>query len=800
VIELASVASPPRPPAAPDAAASRRAAPLPPGARAGRSRAASALASALLGAALAGVALGAEGGSELTRTTATEMALILSGGAIAAVSIVFGRARPAYGAVCIAAFALLVAVTALSMLWSVVPALSWQETSRLLAYLSVLAASVASVRLSSEGWTVVLRGLAIGGGLVIAYALASRVWPGSLAENEIYSRIGQPFGYSNAVGVTAALTVPAALWLGTRRSGHAGASALAYPLLSLLVVALFLSYSRSSLVAAGIGVLLWLAFVPLRLRTLALLLVASALSAPVIAWAASRDGFTEYNVLLEVRESVATEFGLLLLALVAVSLVAGLLATQRLTLRPPGMRMRLRAGAVATVAALLVPVFLVTSLVLSDRGFGGTIEHQAGRLTQQDAQGAGGPERLTSASSSRGQYWREAGDIFKEREWGGAGAGTFGIARLQVRDNELVSRHAHGYVVETMATLGILGLGASALVTLAFLLAAARAVGLWPRLLRSPWDAERVGLVALALVALVFGLQSILDWTWLVPGPAVMALVAAGWLAGRGPLRRRGPAEQAVEALPPPTPGSADAPTAALPPPTPGTADAPAEALPPPTPGTAGAPARPRARRRLPRFPLPAARHLLAAAGVLIALLAAWAAWQPERADREAEEALNLIADDKLDEAAAAAERAHEIDPLASKPLLVRGAVEDARGDQQAALAAFEQAVKEHPAEPQVWHRLADFQLNVLDDPRAALATARAGLKLDFRSQPLQQIFLDAQAKLRTPPAAPAPLPGTPPVPGQPPAQPIPPAEPAPPMEAAPPIQPAPPKRERGFP
>jgi hypothetical protein len=35
---------------------------------------------------------------------------------------------------------------------------------------------------------------------------------------------------------------------------------------------------------------------------------------------------------------------------------------------------------------------------------------------------------------------------------------------------------------------------------------------------------------------LVFGLHSLIDWTWFIPSTAVIALVCAGWLAGRGPL------------------------------------------------------------------------------------------------------------------------------------------------------------------------------------------------------------------------------------------------------------------------
>ena len=51
---------------------------------------------------------------------------------------------------------------------------------------------------------------------------------------------------------------------------------------------------------------------------------------------------------------------------------------------------------------------------------------------------------------------------------------------------------------------------------------------------RRDWDGERIAFVALTLSAIAFGLQSAIDWTWFVPGPTAMALLSAGYVAGRG--------------------------------------------------------------------------------------------------------------------------------------------------------------------------------------------------------------------------------------------------------------------------
>jgi len=49
-------------------------------------------------------------------------------------------------------------------------------------------------------------------------------------------------------------------------------------------------------------------------------------------------------------------------------------------------------------------------------------------------------------------------------------------------------------------------------------------------------------MMALLAVTVAYGLQSLIDWTWFVPGVTIPALLCAGWLAGRGRLETAGPA------------------------------------------------------------------------------------------------------------------------------------------------------------------------------------------------------------------------------------------------------------------
>jgi tetratricopeptide (TPR) repeat protein len=652
-------------------------------------RAASFAASAGLGAAFAAVAFGAKGGQILGSATTVEVALILGCGLVAAATIVWGRAGGLSGALTLALFGALAALTALSVSWSITPDASWIEANRTLAYLAVFAAAVGAARLAPNGWLVVLRGLLIAIAVVTGYALASRIWPASIAPDDLYARLAQPYGYWNALGLTAAMGVPLALWLGARRAGHAAVSALAYPLLAGLLMAIFLSFSRGAILAAAIGAILWLALVPLRLRSVMVLAVSAAGAAPLLLWALTKKAFTESSVPLQLRERVADDFGILLLTLLVLTLAAGLAVNFRIASRAPSPRVRLRAGVIAAAVAVIAPVVMFVGVATSDKG----ISERVSALTDTKGETPGGPGRFTTASSSRAKYWRESRLVFEEHPLLGTGAGTFGTARLRYRRDALVARQAHGYVAQTMSDLGLAGLLLSLALLAAWLIAAARAVGVRRGDRARPWTPERVGLAALALVAVVFGVQSLIDWTWFVPGPAVMALAAAGFVAG-SPRPEHGWAPRALR-------------------------------------------------------PLPWPRVGIAAAALVAVAICAWAADQPQRSHAQSERAYELLADGQVDAGDRAAKRAEDINPLALEPIFARAAVFEQRGDLPGAEAQLRRGVREHPADPASWLRLAQFQLFTLDQPKRAQDTVRGALALDPNSREAAYAYFETRVRLR---------------------------------------------------
>jgi hypothetical protein len=657
----------------------------------------------ILGAALAAVAFGAEGGTELTRTTVTGALMVLVSGVVIGAAFLWGRAGAIHGMTTLLLFALLAFLTAVSILWSIVPELSYVETGRTFSYLAVFAAAVAGARVAPRAAPQLLLGLLIGAVVPVAYALASRVWPGALAENEVSNRLGQPFDYWNAVGCVAAMAVPIALWLGSRRTGPAIARVLAYPAMGICVLALLLTQSRGAAAAAAVGAIVWFVVVPLRLRSLPVLLLPVAAGSGVAAWALSKDPFSKSLQPLSAKEAVAGEFGALVLLMLVVLLVVGSVLEAGVERRAPSARLRRRVGIAAVAAACLIPLAGFTSVAFSERSIGDRIDELTSETQVAPEEGGG---RVFAASSSRGKYWREAFRVFDDRPLEGVGAGAFEKARLRHRTDASVTQHAHGWIPQTMADLGLIGLIVTTFLFLAWSLGAISATGLVPRRLmragpedaplpRRDWDTDRTALVVLGLVPLVFGIQSLVDWTWFIPGNTAMALIAAGFLSGRGPLGAGRTVEEPARSRP------------------------------------------------------DAVRIAGALAALLTALVLAWTIWQPEASDRATNEALALADERKFDQAIAKTEDAEDLNPLTPDPLLVRAAIDTAANREPDAQESLERAVLRFPGDPQTWFRLAAFQLGTLDAPEQVLETIRGALYLNPHSGPARQLFLDASARQR---------------------------------------------------
>jgi len=675
-------------------------------------------ASAVVAVALAAIAFGAGGGTQTGRVAPVEVAVIVVAGLVLALALAaYDDKRPLYGGAALVLLALLTILTGLSMSWSVTPGLTLQELARTFTYIAVFTVALVGARQFPAEGRGVLSGVVIAAVAVCAWALATRIWPASLGADVLGARLGEPFDYWNALGGMAALAVPGTLWLAARRDGSPVGAALAYPALGVLLITILLTQSRGALAAAIVATLAWLAFVPLRLRSAPVLVVSSLAVAPVAAWALGREAFTGVLQPLEVREAVAGDFGLYVLLTFVLLMGAGLIAVRVRARTSFGLRARRRAGIAMVAVLAILAIGSLVAVGTTGGGIGGRLDALTAGKSSAPGSGA---ERLGSTSSSRGEYWRQAFAVFKEAPLLGRGADGFTLARLPYRNDPRAASHAHGFVPQTMADLGLLGTLLVLALLAAWAVAAARTLGVRRRSSPAPdWTGERLALVGLTLCVLAYGLQSAIDWTWFIPGPTVAALAAAGFVAGRGPLAPAGAAE------PRPLLGLTSLREA---------------------------------------DPL---RLVGSAALVITALLCSWAVWQPQRSAAATDRAVALADAGKLAPAVAQADRARQIDPYSPDPLYARATALTSMGRRVAAYRALEQAVAEHPRDPDTWIRLGQYEVSELDLPARALQSASAASVIDPKSMRVQALSTAANAAIAAaqpppPPPAPAPKPAAP--------------------------------------
>lgn len=637
----------------------------------------------------------ATGGLNLGPTTTTEIVLTLGSGVLVVLAALQERARgaPLFAGWIAVAFFVLAGYTALSVGWSVEPSDSWVEAGRTLSYAAFFAGAVALVRLSAGRWRSALAGVLLATTAVALYAVGTKIFPGSSGINIVYARLNAPFDYWNVVGLTAALGVPPALWLGTRRDGHGALAGLAPPLICLALVTVMLSYSRGALLALIAGLIFWFVFVPLRLRSASVLAIGAAGAAIVIGWAFSQSGLTtDYvpgavnSVPWSAHLSAGHELGGILLGVLLGCAAAGLIARFAMLRNPLGAQSRDRVGRVLIVCVALVPVVVVIGLAASSRGLFGSISHDVNTLTNTNVAVPNSARRLTTLGSERAVYWRDAIDAFDANPLVGLGAGSYATTHARYDTSALTVSQAHGYIFQTLADLGLVGLALSLLLVGAWVTAALRATG--PLRVRSgpgPADAaERIGLLTMVTVVVIFAVHSTFDFDWFVPGAMMIALLCAGWVAGRGP-------HQAELAL--------------------------------------GRPSLLRLRNDTWIAPI-------AAGAVVIALIVAWMQWQPLRSYNSYNAAETALGNHKYEVAVADARSAHSENGLDFWPLVWLAYAQFDMHHEQAAYGTIVRAVKLQPSNPETWYQLAYFDFNELDQPKAALKEDERAIFLDPQDDP----------------------------------------------------------------
>jgi len=402
----------------------------------------------------------------------------------------------------------LVGWTWLSSLWSIDVASSVLEGQRGLV---LVGASVAVLALAPARPVRPLLGAVVAATtLDCAYALATRLFPariGSYDPLAVY-RLNTPIGYWNGLGVFAAIGAVVALGFAARGRSPV-TRALAAASLLVLVPTQYFTFSRGAWLALFAGLVVLFALDSRRLQLAAVSICVLPWPVLAVAIASSYSALTRQNSVLPraAHDGHRVAFALLVLAILAA--VAALLAQLVERNFSFGTTVR-RVFAGVLIAAVLV----ADGAGIARYGSPATIARKAyDSFTSSPTSTTNLNTRLfTLSSTGRTALWHVAWLQAKSHLLVGDGAGTYARYFLVHRTNTQQVQNAHSLYLETLATLGIVGLA---------LLVGALAMPLVAAVRRRSHPLVPVAGAAFS----VYLVHAIADWDWQLAGVTLAALL-----------------------------------------------------------------------------------------------------------------------------------------------------------------------------------------------------------------------------------------------------------------------------------
>jgi hypothetical protein len=402
--------------------------------------------------------------------------------------------------------------------WSSDQELTLVEVARVGTYIGVFVLGACLV--GRGAGRALLYGVATSIGVVSALAVLSKLVPSLFPHDptaHFYAttRLRYPFDYSDGVGEFAALGIPLLLYVASsartiwaRGLGGAG--------LPVVLLCLGMTVSRGGILAAAVGVVLFLLLSPDRLPRIASGVIAAAAAAVLMLALLARKGLTD----LLFRAAPAGQRHSMLVIVIAVAVVAGLAqaalaAAGRRNWRPAWTRVGVRGARVAALAIALLVIAAVAAF------FATGTAHRAWDQFKQPNPPTGGStySRLLSvAGSHRYQYWQVALHAFDSSRWKGIGPGTFQFYWAQHQTLGESVLNAHSLWIETLAELGIIGL---ALLVLFFGWVIVRGA---VRAVASPLEDRALRVAAVSGVG-AFCAAAAFDWVWQIGAVPIVAML-----------------------------------------------------------------------------------------------------------------------------------------------------------------------------------------------------------------------------------------------------------------------------------
>lgn len=589
-------------------------------------------------------------------------------------------------------FALLGTLTvwaAIGLLWTDTPDKTLVEVARFSTYLAIFALAIAGR--SRESTSQLVNAIAWAIAAIALLALLSRYFPGLFARagetgavlHTEAPRLSFPLDYWNGLGALLALGLPLLVQTATA-TRRLSVRAIAAGCLPLLLLALYLTLSRGSLLAAAAALL---AFHLLARRAETLMVSATGLIGGVILIFLS-DAFPGFSAgLTDPTAHREGRWMLLFSALISVASGAFVWARSRyparvrLPVRPRPDRRVALAGGLALALAVLVGLFAV--------GAPGRVSDAWESFKAPETPSSGTSRLGATSGNGRYQLWSAGLREFRSAPAAGRGGGSFEYWWAERGDRDGFVRDAHSLYIQSLGEYGLIG----------FLLLAGFFLLVLYRGVRNSFlsEEQRSNWVAAATAGtFAFSLSATLDWVWQIPAIVAAFLLLAATILNH-PQESEDPTMKAASS------GSDPGETTAL-----------IGRL-----RAAVARERTRSGQRL-------ILSLVAIAGIALAIV-------PVSAQLLINQSQSQVRSGNLPAALDSAEAAHAVSPTTAAPLIQAAGVLDLAGEYEDAIGIAQQAITKEPVNWRNWYVLSRIEADA-GKAEAARASLRRARNLNPRS------------------------------------------------------------------
>jgi hypothetical protein len=427
--------------------------------------------------------------------------------------------------VAVAAIIALSGWTLLSSAWTSMPDAPFQDAERELLYATVFGLGLWIASFARHNLVLPLAAVAaVGVGVGIATTVTLSTGTDLATYVHVFdATLRLPIGYRNANAAFFLICLWPLLVLAAEGNAPWQLRALMIGGATMLIELAVLSESRGSLPAAALGLAVFVALAPRRLRAACYLALAAIPVLPAVPALLDVFQHGEANrALIPLLRDAARAIGLSSLGSIVLAAICIRGVELRLNL---GREMVRRISIAATVIAAVVVVAGGTAFVVKRGGPVAFINQRVSEFTKggNPSLEAQGTRFGVNVGTNRGDFWRVALHEGGDKPLLGGGAGSFADAYLRERHSSETPKDPHSVELLMLSELGVAGLALFATFIVAAVAAALRARRL---------GREAAALVAGSLAAGAYWLvHASYDWFWYYPGltaPVFFLLGAAG--------------------------------------------------------------------------------------------------------------------------------------------------------------------------------------------------------------------------------------------------------------------------------